>query len=264
MNTEGFAEEKICGRPLGLAFDTIGNNLIAADAYYGIWSVDLSNGKKTLLVSPTEELDGKIRRPAKLFNSVAVSKSGDIFWTDSTSDFLLEDGVYSLLANPSGRLFQYNRATKQNKVLLDELWFANGIALSPDEEFVVVSETGASRLTRYYLKGAKAGQSDVFIDRLPGATDNLSSDSEGLWVPLVMSADSNNPALWQSAANAPLIRKFLVRILALLELPFKLIESVYPNFYTQNAVHKIGKFSTHSIEIMIDRTVTYLLFSRSL
>lgn len=60
QQTEGFAEEKICGRPLGMAFDTQGNNLIVADAYYGIWSVDLNNGKKSLLVAPNEEFDGKV------------------------------------------------------------------------------------------------------------------------------------------------------------------------------------------------------------
>lgn len=43
-----------------MAFDTLGNNLIVADAYYGIWSVDLGNGKKTQLVTPNEELDGKV------------------------------------------------------------------------------------------------------------------------------------------------------------------------------------------------------------
>lgn len=59
-STEGLTEESICGRPLGMAFDTRGNNLIVADAYYGIWSVDLGNGKKTLLVSPNEELDGTV------------------------------------------------------------------------------------------------------------------------------------------------------------------------------------------------------------
>lgn len=185
-----------------------------------------------------------MRRPANLFNSVAVSKSGDIFWTDSSSDFKLEDGVYALFANPSGRLFQYNRASKQNKVLIDELYFANGIALSPTEEFVVVAETAASRLNRYYLKGAKAGQTEVFIDRLPGLPDNLTPDADGLWVPLVLSVDNENPGLWQSAANAPLIRKFLSRVLALVELPFKIVESVYPNFYTQTAVHKIGHFES--------------------
>lgn len=64
-HTEGFAEEKICGRPLGLAFDTQGNNLIVADAYYGIWLVNLSNGKKTQLVTPTEELDGTVNKYIK-------------------------------------------------------------------------------------------------------------------------------------------------------------------------------------------------------
>lgn len=173
---------------------------------------------------------------------MAVSKSGDIFWTDSTSDFQLVDGLYSLFANPSGRLFHYNRQTKQNKVLIDELWFANGVALSPNEDFVVVAETGASRLRRYHLKGAQAGQTDVFIDRLPGAPDNLTPDNDGIWVPLVLAIDSENPGIWQSAANAPLVRKFIARVLALAELPFKLIESVYPNFYTQTMVHKLGNF----------------------
>lgn len=60
MCVEGLAQEAICGRPLGMEFDTIGNGLIVADAYYGIWSLDLDTGKKTQLVSPTEELDGKV------------------------------------------------------------------------------------------------------------------------------------------------------------------------------------------------------------
>lgn len=241
---EGFAEEKICGRPLGMAFDTLGNNLIVSDAYYGIWLVDLNNGKKTLLISPNEELDGIIRRPAALFNSVAVSKSGDIYWTDSSSDFKLEDGVYTLFANPSGRLFHYSRSTKQTKMLIDEMHFANGVALGPNEDFVVVAETAASRIRIYYLKGAKAGQSEVFIDRLPGVPDNLTPDNDGLWVPLVMAIDSENPGLWQSAANAPLVRKFLSRVLALIELPFKMVENIYPNIYTQTVVHKLGHFES--------------------
>lgn len=189
----------------------------------------------------------QIRRPAKIFNSIAVAKSGDIFWTDSSSDFDLEDGIFALLANPSGRLFQYNRSTKQNKVLIDELYFANGVALSPTEDFVVVAETAASRVKKYHLSGKKAGQIDVFIDRLPGAPDNLTPDADGIWVPLVMAADKDHPAIFHSAANAPLVRKFAARVLALIELPFKLIETVYPNEHTRWLVHKIGHFETVSV-----------------
>lgn len=40
----GYYEEKLCGRPLGMKFDKKGN-LYAADAYYGIWKVDIKTGK---------------------------------------------------------------------------------------------------------------------------------------------------------------------------------------------------------------------------
>lgn len=44
-----------------MAFDTRGDNLIVADAYMGIWEVNLSNGQKKQLVKPDEELDGIVR-----------------------------------------------------------------------------------------------------------------------------------------------------------------------------------------------------------
>lgn len=55
-----------------MEFDTLGNNLIVADAYYGIWTVDLSTGKKTQLISPTEELDGKVKQIRILICRMAV------------------------------------------------------------------------------------------------------------------------------------------------------------------------------------------------
>lgn len=102
--SEDIVEEAKCGRPLGLAFDANKDNLIIADAYYGIWQVNLTSGVKTLLVSPNEVLPGKkYNRKAKFFNGVTVDKIGNIYWTDSSSDFLLQDLIYISLANPSGR-----------------------------------------------------------------------------------------------------------------------------------------------------------------
>lgn len=45
-------EEDICGRPLGLALDTQGDNLIVTDAYYGLWEVNLKTNQKKQLVQP--------------------------------------------------------------------------------------------------------------------------------------------------------------------------------------------------------------------
>uniref|UniRef100_A0A182J858 Strictosidine synthase conserved region domain-containing protein n=1 Tax=Anopheles atroparvus TaxID=41427 RepID=A0A182J858_ANOAO len=238
-------EEEICGRPLGLAFDTKGSNLIVGDAYYGIWLVDLTTGNKEQLVSPDTVLEGKgVNRKAKLFNSVAVARNGDIFWTESSSDFTLQDGVFTVFANPSGRLFQYDRATGKNKVLLDRLYFANGVALSPDEEFVLVAETMASQIRRYFLKGPKAGTDDIFIDGLPGLVDNLIADAEGIWAPLIQATDSENPSITQMLSKVPLIRKFFIRMLALAEMPMRLIHQVLPNVHTQRLIHAIGHFES--------------------
>uniref|UniRef100_A0A182PNJ1 Strictosidine synthase conserved region domain-containing protein n=1 Tax=Anopheles epiroticus TaxID=199890 RepID=A0A182PNJ1_9DIPT len=238
-------EEETCGRPLGMAFDTKGSNLIVADAYYGIWLVDLTTATQKQLVSTDTVLEGKgANRKAKFFNSVAVARNGDIFWTDSSSDFTLQDGVFAIFANPSGRLFHYDRATGKNKVLLDRLYFANGVALSPNEEFVLVAETMASQIRRYYLSGPKAGTDDIFIDGLPGLLDNLVADAEGIWAPLVHAVDCENPSIPQMLSNVPLIRKFLIRMLALAELPMRLIHQVMPNVHTQRIIHAIGHFES--------------------
>lgn len=53
-------EEHICGRPLGLAMDTKGNNLIVADTYYGIWEVDLKTHAKKQLVTPEQVIGAKV------------------------------------------------------------------------------------------------------------------------------------------------------------------------------------------------------------
>ncbi|XP_070072776.1 adipocyte plasma membrane-associated protein Hemomucin isoform X2 [Drosophila takahashii] len=91
-------DDELCGYPVGLALDTQGKNLIVADSYYGVWQVNLATKAKTRLVSKEQILPGKkVNRRAKLFNSLAVSRQGEIYWTDSLSD----DFVLAPFANPS-------------------------------------------------------------------------------------------------------------------------------------------------------------------
>lgn len=75
---------------------------------------------------------------------------------------------FLLIACLSFRFFHYVAAKNQSKVLLDDLWFANGVVLSPDNQFAVVAETGRHRLLKYYIDGPKKGKSEVFASGLPG------------------------------------------------------------------------------------------------
>ncbi|KAG5679180.1 hypothetical protein PVAND_008769 [Polypedilum vanderplanki] len=249
-------EESICGRPLGLAYDTINpDQLIVADAYYGIWELNVKTGQKKNLVSPTKTFGSDNPRPGKIFNSVAVAKNGDIYFSHSSSDFDIDNGAYSFFANPSGRLVHFDRKTEKLTVLLDNLWFANGVVLSPNEDFVVVAETHASRAQKYWLKGEKKGQSEAFVEGLPGIPDNLIGDEDGVWIALVVSADPENPMIPQSTARLPYVRKFLIRVLHLIEMPFNFISKIYPNPYTPKIVYHIGSFSSLSFVFPERKTI---------
>lgn len=144
-------------------------------------------------------------------------------------------------------MFHYNRKQNVSKVLIDELFFPNGVALSPNEDFVVVAETGAARLLKYHIKGPKKGQHEVFVDGLPGQPDNLTPDAEGLWIPLVSALDSEHPSVFSVFSNFPRIRLFISRVLGLLELPFRLINNSFPNTFSQKYLHFVGHFESGRI-----------------
>ena len=93
--------------------------------------------------------------------------------------------------------------------MLDRLMFANGVALGPGDEYVLVNETLAARITRYWLRGPKAGQSDVFASALPGYPDNLTYIGLGVfWVAL---PGPRNSAL-EVLAGWPWLRKVVQRM----------------------------------------------------
>jgi sugar lactone lactonase YvrE len=96
---DGFWEEKKCGRPLGMKFGPDGL-LYVADAYYGLFKVNVYNGTKTQLTSVDEPVEGKLN---KLPNAVDVADDGTVYWSTSSCNFQLNDGVFDMLADGSGR-----------------------------------------------------------------------------------------------------------------------------------------------------------------
>ncbi|EGI67195.1 PREDICTED: adipocyte plasma membrane-associated protein-like [Acromyrmex echinatior] len=236
---DGIWQEHKCGRPLGLKFDKKGN-LYVADAYYGIFQVNVATGEYKNIVNITKPIDGKIPR---MPNSIDIAKNGDIYWSDSNSHFAICDLVMTFLINPSGRLIRYNAAKKENEVLIRNIAFANGVILNDDESFVLVVETLKNRIMKYNLKGPKAGQHEIFIDRLPGIPDNIHSDSHGgFLLSLIIADNPDHPQIFQSLAPHPYLRKMLTRLLMTMELPFKLLNDIYPNPCTERILHAIGSY----------------------
>jgi sugar lactone lactonase YvrE len=174
---ESFADTG--GRPLGLRFDPAGN-LVVCDGLKGLLSID-RQGRISVLATEAEGT------PIRAANNLDIARDGTIYFSDSSARFGIADHLYDLLeGRPSGRLLRYDPRTKQTSVLLRDLWFANGVALSSEEDCVLVCETYRYQIVRYWLQGKKAGTSDVFLGDLPGFPDNLSRGDWGLyWVALV-------------------------------------------------------------------------------
>jgi sugar lactone lactonase YvrE len=170
------------GRPLGLRFGPDGRTLFVADAKKGLLAID-----QTGRVKPLATAAGGV--PFGFTDDLDVAPDGTIYFSDASSRFGVDEYLYDLLeARPHGRLLKYDPKEKWNRVsvLLDGLYFANGVALASDQRYVLVNETYRYRIRRYWLKGPKAGTSDFFITRLPGFPDNLSRDpaTGRFWVAL--------------------------------------------------------------------------------
>ncbi|KAK3932460.1 Adipocyte plasma membrane-associated protein [Frankliniella fusca] len=242
-NCDDIIEEHKCGRPLGMKFDAAGN-LYVADAYYGIFKYNVQTGQKTLLVGVNEEIEGK---KSTFVNDVAVAKDGSVYFTVTSTTFPLFNGVHAMLAPGDGRVVKYDPQTKKAAVLADGLHTPNGIALSLNEDFLVFAESVGARVMRFDLKGNKKGILSVFAEGLPGLPDNIRIDGQGgFYVSLVVPADESHPALPIVLAPFPNIRKFLSRVIFLLELPFAQINKYYPNYFCRRAEHFIGHFSSTS------------------
>ncbi|MCP3952910.1 MAG: SMP-30/gluconolactonase/LRE family protein [Desulfobacterales bacterium] len=201
------------GRPLGLDFDRKGH-LIVADAFRGLLSISPTGAIQELATVANET-------PIKFADDVDVAADGKIYFSDASTKFgaLERGGVpqasrLDLMEHGGhGRLLVYNPADRTTRTLLTGLNFANGVAVAHDQTFVLVNETGAYRVMRYWLAGARQGQAEPFIEALPAFPDNLSTGSNGrFWVALI--APRNK--LLDKLADKPFARKMVHRLPAFL------------------------------------------------
>jgi len=201
------------GRPLGMQLDA-GGRLIVADGERGLLVVTDDGDVEVL----TDSVNGD---KIVFVDDLDIAEDGTIWFSDAASRHGYKHSMYNFFeGRPSGSLLSYHPDTGETRVHLTGLFFANGVALGPDDEYVLVNETHSGRITRLWLKGEKAGQSDLFKSQLPGTPDNLSFNGrDTFWVA--------NPGLRggvDAFAELPLVRKMISR------LPYETLESFNPRF----------------------------------
>ncbi|HEV2665637.1 MAG TPA: SMP-30/gluconolactonase/LRE family protein, partial [Blastocatellia bacterium] len=182
-------------------------NLIVADAFKGLLSISPDRAITIL----TDSVAGK----RMLFpDDLDIAQDGMIWFTDASQRFDQHHWILDFWeGQPTGRLLSYDPKTKQTTVRMEALRFANGVALGPDDAFVLVNETIAARILRLWLKGPKAGATEVFINGLPAYPDNISYNGKGagkgiFWVAL----PAPRVESLEGIAGRPFLRKMLLRL----------------------------------------------------
>lgn len=220
MNPDGTAQEVFVdtgGRVLGFDFDASGN-LIAADVHRGLLSI----GPDRRIAVLADKVEGT---PIRFADAVAVAGNGKIYLSDATTRFAAARGVpggiddasrLDILENAAtGRVIEYDPATRATRVVAKGLGFANGLVLSRDEKTLLVAETARYRVWRIDLAASGldvasgSPQATVLLDNLPGFPDNLTRGLEGrIWLGLCLprSAELDGASDW------PFLRKVLARL----------------------------------------------------
>ncbi len=189
------------GRPLGMKFDAAGN-LIVADAYKGLLAID-TLGKVTVLA---DEVDG-----TKIFyaDDLDITQDGIIYFSDATQrnrDIIVE--VWEL--QPTGRLLSYDPKTKMTKVEMENMRFANGVAIGPNDEYLLITETFGMVINKFWLKGAKKGQKEIWVNELPGYPDNITFNGSNMFW-LAIPDRRVNPE-FEAVYEKPFLRKVIARL----------------------------------------------------
>ena len=213
MNPDGTAQEVFVntgGRVLGFDFDAAGN-LSAADAIKGLLSI----GPDRAITVLADQVNGD---PIRYANAVAVAADGKIYFSDASTRFApahwggtFAASILDIMEQSStGRVLEYDPASKTARIVATGFSFANGIALSQDEKTLFVNETGryrvwkiAARANNFDIK-QNSGQAAVLLDNLPGYPDNLMRGLDGkIWLGF---AKPRNPVI-DAMSDKPLLRK---------------------------------------------------------
>ena len=218
MQPDGSGQEVVAdtgGRVLGFDFDA-GGQLIAADAMKGLLSV-APDGKVTVL---TDQVAGD---PIRYADAVVVARNGKIYFSDASRRFAparwggtFEAAVLDILEQAAtSRILEYDPATRSTRVVVKGLSFANGVALSNDEQTLFVAETGRYRIWKVAVAaqdlaaGSGSPQATVLLDNLPGYPDNLMRGADGrIWLGLSGPRSEKVDAM----AGKPFLRELTLRL----------------------------------------------------
>jgi sugar lactone lactonase YvrE len=167
----------------GVSLEPGETHLLVADIFHGgIYRVDVTTGEAEQVYQHRYGVN------------TAVRDSRGAIWFTQSAHNTPEEGEARMWATvdvprPEGALLrlgmQDGRLAPEAEVVVDSVYFANGVAIDETSGHLYLAETMGGRVLRYRvdLDAGRLSQRSVFVDSV--APDNLELDGEGnLWVAL--------------------------------------------------------------------------------
>jgi sugar lactone lactonase YvrE len=191
MNADGSSIETVAktgGRPLGLDFDANGR-LIIADALLGLLALESDGSVRVLTHSVGDD-------PIRYADAVMVAADGRMVFTDASQRMspqkygTFDAALFDIIEQScTGRVLEFDPADDSTRIVATGLCFPNGVALTADEQSLIVAETGTYRVLKIDRgsnaidagKAVREGAAGVavLLDNLPGFPDNVTRGADG-------------------------------------------------------------------------------------
>jgi sugar lactone lactonase YvrE len=157
---------------------------------------------------------------------VVVARNGKMYLSDASTRFAPKDwgGTFPasfldiLEQSASGRILEFDPASGKTRLVARGLSFANGVALSDDQHWLFVNETGRYRVWKIAVDADRAdlagavpspAVASVLLDNLPGYPDNLMRGRDGrIWLGFA----KPRSAVIDALAGKPWLRKLVLRL----------------------------------------------------
>lgn len=141
------------------------------------------NKDKTMDILVSQTPDGM---PIRMGTGLKIATDEKIYFanlssTNETSVKYLNKIILEM--KPTGGIYCYEPITKITTTISNGNYFGNGLEISEDENYILVSETSKYRIMKYWIKGEKIGQSEIFMDNLAGFPNNITRRENGnYWI----------------------------------------------------------------------------------
>ncbi|XP_030455387.1 protein STRICTOSIDINE SYNTHASE-LIKE 12-like [Syzygium oleosum] len=164
---------RICGRPLGIAFNAT-QFLFICDAYLGLFVASPLGGRATRLVSSAGGV------AIRFCDGLDVDlNTGLVYFTDASTNYQLSNISQAISSRDrTGRLLRFDPRTNQVTVLARSLSGPAGVAVAANSSYVLVTQFINGTITKFHLTGPNANTAQTLLSGVTGA-DNIKRSERG-------------------------------------------------------------------------------------